>query len=282
VPSPSPDAARLASVYRPRLPETAARQRAGDRLGKGTGASLEFQDRRAYAPGDDVRHLDWRAYARTDQLFVRLYREEVQPRVEILLDASRSMDVEGAKARLALDLAALLTLAAREENLAVRVLLLGDRARVLEPETFRDRGVDFGGARPLGESVEEAAGLVRSGAIRFLVSDFLSPHEAPSLVRALGARAGALALVQVLGEGDREPPEGSALRLTDAETGGTIDLVLDTRTVRAYRDRLARLTGALETECRRVGAAFVSVATSESLDSVCRDRLVPAGVLEPR
>jgi uncharacterized protein (DUF58 family) len=282
VQSPSPDAARLASVYRPRLPETATRQRTGDRLGKGTGVSLEFQDRRAYAPGDDVRHLDWRAYARTDQLFVRLYREEVQPRLEVLLDASRSMAVEAAKARLGLDLAAMLTLAARDDGLAVRVLLLGARAGVLEPETFRDGGVDFDGARPLGESIEEAAGLVRPGAVRFLVSDFLSPHEAPSLVRTLAARAGALALVQVLGEGDLDPPEGSALRLTDAETGGTLDLVLDPRTVRAYRDRLARLSGALETECRRVGAAFVSITASEPLDGACRDRLVPAGVLEPR
>ena len=65
--------------------------RDGDQLGRGTGASLEFQDRRSYVAGDDLRHLDWRAYARTDQLMLRLYREEILPHVEIVVDASRSM-----------------------------------------------------------------------------------------------------------------------------------------------------------------------------------------------
>ena len=86
MPSPGPDAARLAEVYRLALGERRNRGPAGERLGKGTGASLEFQDRRVYAAGDDVRHLDWAAYARTDQMMVRLYREEVLPTVELLVD----------------------------------------------------------------------------------------------------------------------------------------------------------------------------------------------------
>ena len=80
---------------------------AGERVGRGTGSSLEFHDRRSYEPGDDVRHLDWRAYARTDTLLVRQWREEVLARCEILLDGSRSMAIDERKAQLALDLAAL-------------------------------------------------------------------------------------------------------------------------------------------------------------------------------
>ena len=70
------------------------------------GSSLEFQDRRLYEAGDDVRHLDWRAFARTDELFVRQYREEIQPRLELLIDDSRSMAVTETKAQLAVDVAA--------------------------------------------------------------------------------------------------------------------------------------------------------------------------------
>ena len=66
---------------------------AGDRLGKGTGASLEFMDFREYLPGDDLRHVDWRAYARTDQLKIRLHREEVTHAIEIVADLSASMAV---------------------------------------------------------------------------------------------------------------------------------------------------------------------------------------------
>ena len=62
---------------------------------QGTGSSLEFQEYREYTPGDDIRHLDWAAYGRSDTLMVRLYREEISPRTEILCDASRSMSVTG-------------------------------------------------------------------------------------------------------------------------------------------------------------------------------------------
>ena len=65
--------------------------RTGELLGRGTGSSLEFQEYREYVPGDDIRHVDWAAFARSDALMVRLYREEISPRTEILFDASTSM-----------------------------------------------------------------------------------------------------------------------------------------------------------------------------------------------
>src|SRR5277367_6066984 len=96
---------RLAS---PRLPVAGA---TGELLGRGTGSSLEFQEYREYLPGDDIRHVDWSAYARSDALMVRLYRDEISPRTEILLDASRSMTAGGeAKPRVARQLAALFAL----------------------------------------------------------------------------------------------------------------------------------------------------------------------------
>src|SRR5207253_6925536 len=64
--------------------------RSGELLGRGTGSSVEFQEYREYLPGDDVRHVDWAAYARSDALMVRLYRDEISPRTEVLLDGSRS------------------------------------------------------------------------------------------------------------------------------------------------------------------------------------------------
>src|SRR6187431_2387720 len=98
-------AARLA------LPRTLLRGRAGERLGAGTGSSLEFQDYRPYAPGDDLRHVDWAAYARSELLAVRLYREEVAPRVDLVIDVSRSMAVTDLKLRAHGELSALLACA---------------------------------------------------------------------------------------------------------------------------------------------------------------------------
>src|SRR5436190_4246219 len=67
----------------------------GAAMGPRAGSSLEFKDHRPYEPGDDLRHIDWSAYARTDQLSVKVYREEVTPHLDIVLDGSRSMALEG-------------------------------------------------------------------------------------------------------------------------------------------------------------------------------------------
>ncbi len=281
MPSPSPDVRRLASLYRPALPDRPVRGLAGELLGRGTGSSLEFQDRRNYVPGDDLRHLDWRAYARTDQLLVRQYREEIVPRLDVLVDDSRSMALDDDKARLAVDLAALVALAGREAGLSVRVFALGDAASPIELERFAEEGVALSGARALAPSLDEAAPLLRPGAVRVLVSDFLSPHDSRRLVRTFAARAGAFTCLQILGREDAEPPEGAAYKLTDAETAATVDLVLDRHVVERYRARLRRLCDALQSECRRAGGNFLSLVARGTLDEHCRERLVPAGILVP-
>ena len=83
-----PDVVAACGPYRLVVPSTALSGGAGDRMGRGTGASLEFTDFRDYVAGDDLRHVDWRAYARTDGLKVRLFRDEVAPHLDLVLDVS--------------------------------------------------------------------------------------------------------------------------------------------------------------------------------------------------
>ena len=94
MPSPTPEALALGRSYRLALLEAPRRGLAGSTLGAGPGSSQEFHDRRVYAAGDYVRHLDWRAFARTDQLLVRLHTEEIAPELDILVDASASKAIE--------------------------------------------------------------------------------------------------------------------------------------------------------------------------------------------
>jgi uncharacterized protein (DUF58 family) len=279
MPRPSPEALRIAQGWRLALAETPPRGVAGQRLGKGTGASLEFQDRRTYAAGDDVRHLDWRAFARTDQLLVRQYREEILPRVEILLDVSRSMAVEDAKAAAAIDVTALIATAARNESFQVVIALVGERPELVDAQRFEQHGAEFNGRAPWNDCVARTLALLRPGSMRVLVGDFLCPCSAADVIRPVAAQGGSLALVQILGALDRDPPVGTALRLTDAEDDTTRDLVLDRKTVQRYRDRLARLENELESECRRAGARFASIDARADVATICRDRIAPAGIL---
>jgi len=106
-----------------------------------------------------------------------------------------------------------------------------------------------------------------------LVSDFLSPFGPAELVRPLASRSSRLCLLQLLGAEDLDPPFGEALRLTDAETGGVLDLVLDANVLRRYRERLELHSDGLHEECRRSGAAYVRLSAAEPLEAQCRGPL---------
>lgn len=279
--SPGVESARLAELYRLGLADVPPRGSAGERMGRGTGASLEFQDRRAYAPGDDVRHVDWRALARTDQLMVRLWREEVLPRVEIVVDVSRSMSVPGDKARACVELTRLFAAIAREDGAQAVVIAADAAPRIVEADELASRGLELEGRAPLTEALRAASPMLRTGAVRVLISDFLFPHDAAELVRPFAARAGSIALVQLLSRDELEPRQG-AHRLVDAESGAELDLVLDAPTIARYGERLERLAGALAIECRRTRGLFTRLESDVPLATLCRERLAREGLLVPR
>src|SRR3954467_7179365 len=104
---------QLGLRYALQIPQVAASGQVGSRLGRRAGSSIDFQDYREYQPGDDLRFIDWGIYARSDRLSIKLFREEVTPHLDLLVDGSRSMNLEGsAKAVAAAKLTALLATAA--------------------------------------------------------------------------------------------------------------------------------------------------------------------------
>lgn len=278
---PSEEATRCAETWNLAWVPAPPRGKSGEHLGRGSGSSIEFQDRRTYQAGDDVRHLDWRAFARTGELTVKLYREELLPRLDLLLDTSRSMGVGEDKPQLAVDLTLFLALAARRQGFAVRVIELADEPRSVDLDLLRRGGVEFRGRQPLAATFAGTEGLLRPGTLRVLVSDFLSPHDAATLVRGLARKAGGVALFQVLSSEDTSPEVGRAFRMEDAETGAVREIVLDAGTVEAYLGRLRRLTDGLETECRRAAARFLTLEAGPALDELCRERLARAGLVAP-
>lgn len=277
MPRPGPEHAELAERYSLGLRLPAMSGLSGLMKGRGTGSSVEFQDHRKYFMGDDIRKLDWRAYARTDQLMVKRYREEVRPTLELLVDDSRSL--ARGKAQRMVDLVAGLTRAAEADGFMVRLF---SGARQLRSDELMAAGLDFDSRMPLQELVQRAQSRLRPGSVRLLVSDFLSPHAATSVVRSLAAGAGMVGLVQVLSAWDASPQEDGALQLHDCETDELLDVVLDGPTVRLYMDRLKALTEALREEARRSGGVFARVLADRAMDEQCSEVLVPHGLLAVR
>ncbi|PKN55882.1 MAG: DUF58 domain-containing protein [Deltaproteobacteria bacterium HGW-Deltaproteobacteria-14] len=251
----------------------------GARLGARPGASLEFHDHRAYQPGDDLRHLDWGVYARTDQLVLRRHRAEVSPRLELLLDTSASMALTAPKRRLALALGALLLTLARAEEARAAVFAFG--AGVTALPTGRDawrpalEAVPFAGAAGL-----EADPVPRlsPGAERVIVSDGLCPGGGAAVTRRLGREAGSVALVQVLTRFELDPTPLGPVRLEDVE-GGALDLMLDDAACAVYRERFERHQAEWRAALHGRGPGVITVVVEDGLEAAGR-ALVAAGLLE--
>lgn len=246
------------------------RQGAGQRLGAGPGASLEFHDHRAYAAGDDLRHLDWRLLARSDQLLVRRYRKEVAPRVEVLLDCSLSMEVPSGKTALATGLAALLVLLGEQAGARARLWCLGERAQRLDPAGWRTA---LGGSMLAGQAgLEQNVPGLATGAERFLISDGLCPGGGAAVVHRLGRDCGRICLLQVLAQDEREPQPLGAVHLVGAE-GGSRELLHDAACCAAYRERLARHQAGWERALSGRGAGLVPCPVEAGLDGAIKNLL---------
>ena len=243
---------RKGGAVRPGAAAADARGRRRRRQRPARGSSLEFRDYRDYQPGDDLRHVDWSAYARSDQLSVKLYREEVTPHADIIVDGSRSMALEGsAKEAATLAPAAFFAAAAANAGYTHTAWVLGEALRPVgngsRPPSFWE-GIDFThrSGPDWGHGCDSRGTAWRPRGVRLLLSDLLWEDEPLATLRPLTERAAVTVVVQVLVAADARPEEGGNLRLVDAESEQVrVDL--------HGRRGAAALTGRLWPGTRRTG-----------------------------
>jgi uncharacterized protein (DUF58 family) len=260
----------------------------GDHVATRRGSSAEFLEHRPYAPGDDPRRMDWPAFARTGSPVLKLFHEEEDVVVRLVIDASASLQTgEPPKLLVAKRLAAALGYLALASSERAQVLPATDglvRARA----PLRGRGclarllreidaVEAERGTDLARAVDDV--VLRSARPGMLVvlSDFL---DAGPFAAAVGRAASAghdLVLVQVLAPEEVDPPWEGDVALQDAETGALVELNLDERALAAYLARLAALVDALRATAKKHGASYVRVRTNDGLVDVVR-RLVSRAV----
>lgn len=254
-------------------------QTQGERKVNAAGASIEFHDYRQYQPGDDLRYLDWQVYGRLDRLVLRLYRDEVDLLVQVLVDASASMSIgDPPKSHCALRLAAALSYVALAglERIAVGYVSAG-RAEVTRP--FRGRGsfarlvqfleaVEFRGPTALNASLRAQAVRLPRRSRLILLTDLLDREGYQDGLLALQAAGHDLFVVHVLSPDEIEPPEMGDVRLVDAETGATEDVTLSRDRIAGYRDRTARHYAEIEAFAFAHGIGYARVSSGTPLDDV--------------
>jgi uncharacterized protein (DUF58 family) len=237
------------------------------------GQSVEFADFRNYTLGDDLRSLDWNVLARLEKLFVKLFVEEEDVTVHVLLDASGSM-ASGSPDKLLFGKRAAAALAyvglASYDRVAVSVLQ-GRVARRFPAVRGTGRifrvladlsGVQAAaGPTDLASAARHYAAQVTRRGPLVLVSDLFDPG-AERAIAELAATRCELAILHLLSPEEVDPPLEGDLRLLDDETGEGVDITADLATLDAYRARLAAWQTQLASVASKRRAAYVPITTT--------------------
>ena len=278
----------------------------GERRGKRRGRSVEFEDFRPYALGDDLRHIDWNLYARLDRLIVKIFLEEQDLSLHVAIDASASMAAGGgSKSAMAMRLAGALAAIGLASRDRVAVSVFGKGA-VKHSGACRGRSnlprlgrfvIEHGPAAEAGTPAEPFAEAMKSvvaartgKGVMVVISDFLQPDGFDGGLRALAAAGGFdVHLLQVLAPGEIDPAlERDAsgqrglsgdVRLVDAETGLGKEVTISAALVDRYKARLAEHLDALTGAAAARDMSCTLLRSDADVVKVVGERLRGVGVV---
>ncbi|MFB6304446.1 MAG: DUF58 domain-containing protein [Haloferacaceae archaeon] len=247
--------------------------RKGEQESPSVGEGLTFSDYRRYSPGDDVRLIDWRVYARTEEYFVKQFEEERSLTVHVLVDASGSMDY-GAGAANKFEFGAKLGLGfaylTAEENNDFRFSTFAERHERLDAGRSNRgellRVIDLlNRTDPAGEAAFEAAlgdyaGTIDSRSLVVVVSDFLADLDDVEAGLA-GLAENDLVCPHVLAPEERDPRAEGDTVFVDPESGRERRTYFAGRQETAYRDRLEDHVDEVGARCRDLRAEHPVVET---------------------
>jgi len=292
------DESFLSRLERLRFAVTRARagQVKGERRSTRRGASVEFADYRDYTRGDDLRRVDWNVYARLERPYVKLFEEEEDLAVHLLLDASGSMnwpeDVpQETKFHLARKLVAALGYVALTSGDRLVVSMTG-QGGLLPYLSLQLRGrsntlrlfdwlaqIEPSGVTDLSASLRDYALAASRPGVCVLVSDLLSPHGYREGLVALQGRGFEVTIIQVLAPDEVEPALAGDLRLVDCETDSPQDVTVDGAMRDLYRRRLRAWQDEIGAHCRSHNVRYVATQTTRRLDELVLQDLRQAGVI---
>lgn len=276
----------------------------GERRSKKRGDSVEFADHRAYVVGDDLRRIDWNIFGRLDRLFMKLFLEEEDLSLQIVLDCSASGDCgEPNKFLFMQRIAAALGYIGLVNYNRVTLAALGERA----PEPGVARAEDStglvsvirnlrGGRRahdmgkwlcslsPEGTSNFTGAcrriALTRTGrGVMVVISDFFYKEGYEAGLRALLGRGYDVVAIQVLSPQEVNPPIGGDLRLKDVEDADVAEVTISAPLLKRYKANLAAYCDELRRFCTQRNIAHMTVQSDLPLETLLLDHLRRRGVL---
>ena len=255
---------------------------------KDRGKGQDFSKYKMYTPGDDFRHVDWNAYARTGKLFLRIFREEPEETVYFLLDTSSSMiSGDPGKVEFAKFLIVALSYISLTRGDRIRIIPFTDGGGRTAPspwfkgmrDVFREidwlEGMRWRGRTDFLKGLERVGPFLRKRGIVYLVSDFLEPLATiPAGLRFIMKRDLDPVLVHLFSPEEESPllEQGASYILEDSENqADSVRLRPGTELLQEYRSRFEHHWKEIRSICRRHDISFIRT---------CVDRPVISFVLE--
>ena len=242
------------------------------------GLSMDFAEHRAYVPGDDVRHLDWKLFARSDRHFVKQYEAETNANVVALLDVSGSMAYGSNPEITKLDYARFLTACilhfSRGQRDRVGLVTFDDGIAEFVPPSARNLDLSLHtlaraeASRPgaLRPSLLQATERLARRGIVIVVSDFYEePDSVLEALRLLRGRGHDVIAFHVLDPAERDLPGGDSTTFEDMESGDVVP-VIPTRLRAGYREMVEQHVQTLLERCTAERMDHVLLDTSQPLD----------------
>lgn len=269
-----------------------AGQLKGERRSSKRGVSVEFADFRNYTLGDDLRYVDWNTFARLEKLFLKLFVEEEDLHVYLLVDGSQSMSF-GSPGQLtkfdyARRVAASLGYIGLTNFDRVGGAIFSDRLVDLQPPTRGKQQVfsyfnflekaPHGGRTSLAASLKEYALRTRRPGVAILISDFLDPDWETGL-KALLHRRFQVTAIQVLDRVEVRPDFVGDLKLIDSETGEEREITISPSLLKEYHRAVDQFCGGVQETCRRYGADYLQAITDQPFEDLILKWLRSSGLV---
>ena len=240
------------------------------------GYSAEFSQYRHYRPGDDLRYVDWKRFARTDRFYTRQFRETTNLSGLFVLDVSRSMDY-GGKFALAQRITAILGTLLLDQGDAAGLLAVSEQVRFLPPRSghrhltlfLRDIAEQApSGVTPFSASLARAGLMLTRRGLVIAISDFYD-DDVLKMLRRLARMGHEVVVLQTLDAGELTLPGLEAAEFVDAETGRRVVVQPDAARP-AYAERVRAWLSDLESAIRREGFDYLRVSTEDDLERALR------------
>lgn len=262
----------------------------GERRSNRKGQSVEYADFREYAPGDDLRFVDWNTYARLDRLFLKMYLEEEDLRLFILVDTSASMDFgTPTKLQFARQLAAALAFIGMVRSDRVKIETL-NQPPAAPGQVFRGRAslwkmLAYLNSVEPGEGIDLKTG-VRNFCLRnpgrgiaVLISDLLDKGGFEGGLRYLLSSQMDAYVIQVLAEDELKPAVHGDLRLVDVEDNDAAEITASTYLFERYRRNLDAFVNSIRDFCGKRGMTHILTSSQVPVEQLISNYLRKRGMV---